>query len=207
MTVAEPGATPVKAIEQLPVRSKVQLAATVPTVVSEDEKLTLPVGVFEAVVVSVRVAVQVEVPPMPILAGEQTTVVEVLSRVGTVTVTAVEVPELPLCDESPAYVPVTVAEPAATPVKRTEQLPVESNAQLAPTVPTVVSDEVKLTLPVGVFAAFVVSITVTVQVEVVPTGIEEGLQLTLVEVLSKAVTVTVIVAAVLVLPLSVVSPP
>ena len=87
--------------------------------------------------------------------------------------------------------PVTVAEPAATPVNITEQLPVESNAQLLPTVPTVVSDEVKPTLPVGMFAAFVVSVTVTVQVEVAPTRIEDGLQLTPVEVLSRVGTVTV----------------
>jgi hypothetical protein len=93
-------------------------------------------------------------------------------------------------------VPVTVAEPDATLVKTTPQVPVESSVQLASTVPTVVSDEVKLTLPVGVFATLVVSVTVTVQVEVVPTGIEEGLQLTPVEVLSSAGGVTVTAAEV-----------
>ncbi len=60
---------------------------------------------------------------------------------------------------------MTVALPEATPVKVTEQLPAV-NMQLAPTVPTAVFDETKLTVPDGVFAAFVVSVTVAVHVEV-----------------------------------------
>ena len=71
--------------------------------------------------------------------------------------------------------------------------------QLAPTAPTVVSEDVKLTLPDGTFAALVVSVTETVQVEVEPMLMDAGEQDTAVEVLSRDVTVTVIVAAVLVL--------
>ena len=96
---------------------------------------------------------------------------------------------------------MTVADPAATPVNITEQLPVESNVQPAPTVPTAVFDDVKLTLPVGVLAAFVVSATAAVQVEVPPVLMEAGLHTTIVEVLSRDETVTVIVAAALVLGL------
>ncbi len=47
------------------------------------------------------------------------------------------------------------------------QLPLD-NVQLASTVPTVVSDEERPTLPEGVFAGFVVSVTVTVQEPVRP---------------------------------------
>jgi hypothetical protein len=70
-------------------------------------------------------------------------------------------------------------------VKVTEQTPVESNVQLVPIVPTVVSEDVKLTSPVGTFEAVVVSVTVTVHVEVLPTLIDAGAQVTLVEVSSK----------------------
>jgi hypothetical protein len=61
---------------------------------------------------------------------------------------------------------VTVAVPAPWGVKVTEQVPVEDRLQLAPTTPTEVFDDVKLTLPVGVLEAFVVSVTVAVQVDV-----------------------------------------
>ncbi len=98
---------------------------------------------------------------------------------------------------------MTVAVPAATPVKLTEQLPVADRMQLAPTVPTAVLDETKLTEPDGVFAATVVSVTVAVQVEVEPTVIEAGLHATVVAVLS----LTVIVPEVPELPLWVASPP
>jgi hypothetical protein len=82
---------------------------------------------------------------------------------------------------------VTVAVPTATPVKVTEQLvtpAVVDKVQLAPTVPTEVFDDVNITEPVGVFAAFVVSVTVAVQLEIPPTEIELGLQRTAVAVLS-----------------------
>ena len=68
-------------------------------------------------------------------------------------------------------------------MKVTAQLP-DVNKQLAPTVPTAVFDDVKLTVPVGVFAGVVVSVTVAVQVEVAPGTIVLGLQTTLVEVVS-----------------------
>ena len=81
MTVAVPIATPVKVVAHFP-EDRVQLAPTVPTAVSEDVKLTVPVGVFEAVVVSVTVAVQVEVALGAIVLGLQATTVEVLSLLG-----------------------------------------------------------------------------------------------------------------------------
>ena len=43
---------------------KVQLEAIVPTPGFDDVKLTVPVGVFEALVVSGTVAVQVDAPPI-----------------------------------------------------------------------------------------------------------------------------------------------
>ena len=80
---------------------KVQLAPTVPTAVFEDVKLTVPVGVLDAVVVSVTVTVQVEVPPGAIEPGLQETPVVVLSLLGAVTVIELDVPELVLCVPSP----------------------------------------------------------------------------------------------------------
>jgi hypothetical protein len=118
-----------------------------------------------------------------------------------VTVIVPEVPELPLWDESPVYVPVTVKLPAATPVIVTVQVP-EVRLQLAATVPTVVSDEVKLTLPDGLLAGVVVSETVTEQEPVRPTATEAE-QETAVEVESLT---TVIVPDVPELPLWAVSP-
>ena len=78
----------------------VQVAPTVPTAVLDEVKLTLPVGMCEAVVVSATVAVHVEVPPGGIELGLQETVVDVLSF-GAATVIVLEVPELVLWDESP----------------------------------------------------------------------------------------------------------
>ena len=62
VTVAVPAAIPMKSAVHLPA-DKVQLAATVPTSGFDDPKLTVPVGIFEAVVVSGMVAVQVDLPP------------------------------------------------------------------------------------------------------------------------------------------------
>ena len=90
-----PGATPVKATLQLP-DTKVQLAATVPTAVFDDVKLTVPVGVFAGVVVSETVAIQVEVPPGRIVLGAQATDVAVLSLTRLCTVITPDVPVLPL---------------------------------------------------------------------------------------------------------------
>ncbi len=81
MTVAVPVATPVKVAVHLP-DIRVQLVATVPAAVADDVKLTEPVGVLEAVVVSVTVAIQLVVPPGTIVVGgPQTTAVDVLSRI------------------------------------------------------------------------------------------------------------------------------
>jgi hypothetical protein len=66
----------------------------------------------------------------------------------------------------------------------------EFNVQLAPTVPTPVLDDVKLTVPVGTFPALVVSTTVTAQ-KLVVLAVKEAGQTTLVEVLSRGVGVTV----------------
>ena len=72
--------------------------------------------------------------------------------------------------------------PATVPVNVTVQLP-EARLQLAEEgVTTPVAT--KLTVPVGVLEAVVVSTTVTVQVEVWPARIELGLQATAVDVLS-----------------------
>ena len=100
--------------------------------------------------------------------------------------------------------PVAVAEPAATPVKITEQLvtlAVVDRVQLAPTKPTPAFDETKLTLPVGALPGVVVSATVAVHVETPVGTIVPGLQATPVDVLSLPVTVTVMVAEALVLVL------
>lgn len=70
----------------------VQLALTVPMVVSDDVKLTVPVGTFAALVVSVTVIVQ-EPVPLAVIEDEHETLVEVSSLT---TVIALEVPELPL---------------------------------------------------------------------------------------------------------------
>jgi hypothetical protein len=80
---------------QVPVESRVQLASTVPTVVSDDTKFTVPDGIFEAVVVSTTVTLQEPVRPAVSEAG-QDTVVEVSSLAGLVTLILAEVPELPL---------------------------------------------------------------------------------------------------------------
>ena len=78
VTVAVPGATPVNLAVQVAFES-VQLAATVPTTVFDETKLTVPVGVLAGVVVSVTVAVQVEVPVETTVPGLHTTLVDVLS--------------------------------------------------------------------------------------------------------------------------------
>jgi len=95
-------------------------------------------------------------------------------------------------------VPVTVAVPEAVvpAVNVTVQLAtpvvaVADKVQLAPTVPTAVLDETKLTMPVGVVGVVKVSVTVAVQVEVPPRLMEIGLQATAVDVGCTAPTVPV----------------
>jgi hypothetical protein len=95
VTVVEPTTRPVNITEHEPAAS-MQLAPTAPTVEFEDANVTLPVGVLEAVVMSVTEAVQVEVAPMSIVPAVQAMLVEVLSFDGAVTVTVFEVPELVL---------------------------------------------------------------------------------------------------------------
>jgi hypothetical protein len=197
-----PAATPVIVTVQAPVESSVQLASTVPIAMSDEVKLTVPVGTFDGVVMSVTVTLQELVPPTLIEEGHET-LVDVLSRM---TVIVPELPELPKWVESPPYVPITPKVPGATPVAEAVQLP-DDRVQLIPTVPIVVLVERKLTDPDGVFDGLVVSATVTVQVEVLPILIEVGLQTTLVEVLSGAAGVTVIVPEAPELPLWVESPP
>jgi hypothetical protein len=188
VTVKLPAATPVAVTVQLS-EDRVQLAPTVPIAVLDEVKLTEPDGTFDGVVVSVTVTVHVEVPPGRIVLGLQETLVDALSFV---TVIVPEVPELPLWVESPPYVPVTVAEPGATPVNVTVQPP-DDKVQLAPTVPTVVSEDVNVTLPVGAFNGVVVSETVTVHVEVPPMLMLLGEQATAVEVLSSEATLNMTV--------------
>ena len=163
-------------------------------------KVTEPEGAFDAVVVSTTVAVTLAVqllPPSGIVQLTLPTVVEVLS---SATVIVLEVPVLPLCVESPAYVPVTVAVPAATPVRAAVHLPA-LKVQAAATVTTPVFEEVKLTLPPGTFEGVVVSETVTVQVEIPVGTTVTGLQAIVVDVVSLLVVVTVIVAEALTLEL------
>jgi len=86
VTVAVPTATPVNATVHLP-EDRVQLAPTVPTPGFDETKLTLPDGTLAGVVVSVTVAVHVEVPVGTIVLGLQAALVEVLSLPVAVTVT------------------------------------------------------------------------------------------------------------------------
>jgi len=103
-------------------------------------------------------------------------------------------------------VPPIEAVPGATPVNVTVHAPA-LKVHEAPTVPTGVFDEVKLTLPPGTFEGVVVSLTVTAHAEVPVRMIVVGLQAMLIEALSLVVAVTVTVAEALVLVLWVASPP
>jgi hypothetical protein len=99
--------------------------------------------------------------------------------------------------------------PAAVPVKVTEQLPEERVQLAALSVPGAPADNVKLTLPDGMFEAVVVSVTVAVTVAmqlVEPNAILQLTLATLVDVLSLLVAVTVMIGTELRLPLWVESP-
>jgi hypothetical protein len=91
-------------------------------------------------------------------------------------------------------VPETVAEPVAVPVNITEQLPANSIQLGVFSVPPVVpAVKVNVTVPVGVFAGVVVSITVAVHVDAWFITTVEGLQETVVRaVVSLLCRVTVI---------------
>ena len=111
MTVAVPVAVlPWKVTEQLPA-DRIQLEALrVPPVVPADSvKVTVPVGVREAVVVSVTVAVHVDVPPMLIGVAHETAVDVLSNGVGVTVIVFEAVGPLPLWFASPTYVPLTAA--------------------------------------------------------------------------------------------------
>jgi hypothetical protein len=93
VTVAVPTETPVNVTVHLP-EDRVQLAVTVPIEVLEERKPTVPPGIFDAVVVSTTVTVQVEVPVGTIVLGLQAIAMDVLSLPVAVTVTVA--PELVL---------------------------------------------------------------------------------------------------------------
>jgi hypothetical protein len=152
-----------------------------PVVPAFNVKLTVPVGTLEDVVVSTTVAVQTDAPPGMIVLGLQTTLVEVKMSMIVSVIDAVG--PLPRCVASPPYVPLTVAEPAATQVKVTVHVPVPPNVQLAATVPTAVFDDVNVTVPLGVMAVpTLVSVTVAVHVDAPPMLMLDGAQETLVDV-------------------------
>ncbi|SRR6266571_6638345 len=99
----EPTLAPVKVTKQLPAEDRVQpLALREPPVVpAVKAKLTLPPGVFEAVVVSVMVEVTLAVQlvaPRAMLQVTAPTLVDVLSFA---TAMMLDVPELVLSFESP----------------------------------------------------------------------------------------------------------
>jgi hypothetical protein len=98
-----PAELPVKMTEQLPAEDKVQLLVLrePPVVPAVKEKVTVPPGILEAVVVSVTVAVTVAVQlgaPDAMLQEIFPTPVDVLSFA---TVIVLDVPELVLSFESP----------------------------------------------------------------------------------------------------------
>jgi hypothetical protein len=168
----------------------------VPVVVN----VTVPVGVVGLELVSVTVAVQTEAwftttaasQPMEMLVGDAWV---------TATVTVAAELVLVLWVESPPYEAMTDPEPAVVPVNMTEQLPAESVHVVALSEPPVVpAVNVKVTMPDGVFADDVVSVTVAVTDAVQldpPSAIVQLTLGTVVDVLSLGETVTVTVAAVL----------
>jgi hypothetical protein len=206
-----PAVVPVNVTEQVPVDDKVQvLALSEPPVVPDVRvKVTVPPGIFEAVVVSTTVAATLAVqlaPPSAILQLTAPTLVEVLSLPVAVTEIVAAVLVLVLCVESPTYVALTEPVPTAVPVNVTEQLvtpdTVDSVQLLAMREPPVVpAVKAKFTVPPGVFDAVVVSMTVAVTVAVqlvAPSAMLQATFPTLVDVLSFA---TVIVFDVPILPL------
>ncbi len=171
-----------------------------PVVPAVNVNVTVPPGIFEAVIVSATVAVTLAVqlaPPSEILQLTAPTRVEVLSLPAAVTATVAAELVLVLCVESPPYVAVTEPVPAAVPVNVTEQLvtpDVVDRVQLLalrepPVVPTV---KAKFTVPPGEFEVVVVSMTVVATLPVQLVAPNEMLQLTfptLVEVLSFATVI------------------
>lgn len=85
VTVAVPGATPVRVTEHVPALN-VQVPPTVAAPVLDEVKLTLPPGTFEGVVVSATVTEHEEAPVGTIVLGLQAILVDVLSLLVAVTV-------------------------------------------------------------------------------------------------------------------------
>jgi len=207
-----PAVVPVKVTEQLPPDDKVQPLALndPPLLPGVNVKVTEPVGMLDAVIVSMTVAVTAAVQlvaPNAILQLTLPIVVDVLSLPVTVTVTDEAELVLVLCVVSPPYIAVTEPVPAAVPVNVTEQLvtlDVVDRLQLFESNVPPVNVNVNVTVPVAAFEAVVVSATVAVTdaVQLVPPNAMLQLTVpTLVEVLSLPVTITVTVAAALLLPL------
>ncbi len=212
MTDPVPAVVPVKVTEQLPPDDKVQPLALndPPLLPGVNVKVTEPVGMLDAVIVSMTVAVTAAVQlvaPNAILQLTLPIVVDVLSLPVTVTVTDEAELVLVLCVVSPPYIAVTEPVPAAVPVNVTEQLvtlDVVDRLQLFESNVPPVNVNVNVTVPVAAFEAVVVSATVAVTdaVQLVPPNAMLQLTVpTLVEVLSLPVTITVTVAAALLLPL------
>jgi len=207
-----PAVVPVKVTEQLPPDDKVQPLALndPPLLPGVNVKVTEPVGMLDAVIVSMTVAVTAAVQlvaPNAILQLTLPILVDVLSLPVTVTVTDEAELVLVLCVVSPPYIAVTEPVPAAVPVNVTEQLvtlDVVDRLQLFESNVPPVNVNVNVTVPVAAFEAVVVSATVAVTdaVQLVPPNAMLQLTVpTLVEVLSLPVTITVTVAAALLLPL------
>ncbi len=212
MTDPVPAVVPVKVTEQLPPDDKVQPLALndPPLLPGVNVKVTEPVGMLDAVIVSMTVAVTAAVQlvaPNAILQLTLPILVDVLSLPVTVTVTDEAELVLVLCVVSPPYIAVTEPVPAAVPVNVTEQLvtlDVVDRLQLFESNVPPVNVNVNVTVPVAAFEAVVVSATVAVTdaVQLVPPNAMLQLTVpTLVEVLSLPVTITVTVAAALLLPL------
>ena len=162
----------------------------------------MPVGALELVVVSATVTmtlVEQLDPPNAMLQPTEGcgSEVDVLSLPAAVTVMDAEGLVLALWVESPPYAAVMEPDPAAVPVKMTEQLVTPATVdrlqvlelRLPPVVPAV---NVNVTVPVAAFEAVVVSTTVAVTeaVQLVPpSAILQLTAPTLVEVLSFATVI------------------
>ncbi len=94
VTVKLPAATPIIVTVQL-LPDKVQLGSTAPIPRSDEEKLTVPVGIFNGFVESATETAQELTVPAFSEAG-QDNVTEVSSLAGLVTLIVAEVPEPPL---------------------------------------------------------------------------------------------------------------
>jgi len=99
----EPTVVPVKVTRQLPAEDSAQLLALrePPVVPAVKAKLTLPPGVFEAVVVSMTVEVTLAVQLVAPRTMLQVTAPTLVDELSTATAMVLDVPELVLSFESP----------------------------------------------------------------------------------------------------------